>query len=140
VNEINSICQEIIQYSTEWYQDEITKDELNIKLSLLASRIERIEISYRQPLDMASDKAKDSLNSLLAKTRYKALNGIHVLKVTSKKQSYKAKVNFLLNNKLYFGGLHRTMKNNIRGYVLKNQLQYWNPNIEIFKLGGKENE
>jgi hypothetical protein len=140
MNEINALCQEIIDYSKEWYQDEITKEELNIKLSLLESQIGRIEINFLQPLDMASDKAKDSLNSLLAKTRYKALNSIYVLKVTSKKQSYKAKVNFLLNNKLYFGSLNRTLQNNIRGYLVRNQLQYFNPNIEIFKLGGKENE
>ncbi|MFB5196153.1 hypothetical protein ACE198_14690 [Neobacillus sp. KR4-4] len=140
MNEINTICQELIDYSKEWYQDEITKDELNLKLDLLISRIERIEINYRQPLDMASDKAKDTFNSLLAKTRYKAIISLNTLKATSKKQSYKAKVNFILKNKMFYGNLHRTMRNNIQGYLHRNQLQYWNPNLSIFKLGGMENE
>ncbi|WP_413299714.1 hypothetical protein AA0X95_16605 [Bacillus sp. 1P10SD] len=140
MNEINSICQELIDYSKEWYQEEITKEELNIKLELLINRIERIEINYRQPLDLASDKAKDSLNSLLSKTRYKAIIGINNLIATTNKKAYTSKVNFLLKNKLYYGSLQRTMKNNIQGYIHRNQLHYWNPNVEIFKLRGNENE
>jgi hypothetical protein len=140
MNEINAICQELIDYSKDWYQDEITKDELNLKLDLLISRIERLEINYRQPLDMASDKAKSTFDSLLSKTKYKAVSSIKVLKATSKKQSYKAKVNFLLKNKLYFGSFARTIQNNIQGYLHRNQLQYWNPNLSIFKLGGNVNE
>ncbi|MFJ7729279.1 hypothetical protein ACIQXV_24540 [Neobacillus sp. NPDC097160] len=140
MNEINALCHELILYSTEWYQDEISKEELNLKMDLLLSRIDKIEINYRQPLDISSVKAKDSFNSLLVKTKYKATASINTLIATSNKKTYKAKVNFLLKNQLYFGSLHRTMRNNINAYVLRNQLSYWNPNVEIFKLGGNENE
>jgi hypothetical protein len=140
VNEINAICQELIQYSTEFFKDEITKDELNIKLDLLIGRIERIEINYSQPLEIKNDRVLQSFQQLLFKSKFKAIESISGLKATSRKQSYTAKLNRILKNKLYFSSLQRTLQNTAKAYVLKNQLQYWNPNLQVFKLGELKDE
>jgi hypothetical protein len=139
--EINSMLEELMEYSKEYNMDEISKEELNLKLDLLISRIEKVEINFtEQPMDTLPEYVKGSFNALLFQSKYKAIESIKTLKDAKEKRSVNARLRKVLGNKLYFRSLYSVMWKNINGYVNRNGLQHWNPNMQIFIIqGGNEN-
>jgi hypothetical protein len=139
--EINSMLQELIDYSKDYNMDEISKEELNLKLDLLSERLQRVEINFNeQPMDILPKHVKNSFNALLFQSKYRTIESIQTLIESTDKRSYNVRVRQVLGHKLYFRSLYRTMWNNINAYVTRNGLQYWNTNMQIFVLGGNENE
>jgi hypothetical protein len=122
---IEPMLEELKEISKDWNSEVITKDELNLKLDLLLLRIEFIEIDYsKSPLTRLDARIQDSFNQLLFRTKYKAKHCINLLKDTSNKKGYNARLRLIINNKLYFNPLYKTIKNSISGYIDRNKLRH----------------
>lgn len=133
---INELIQELVHYSSEWNNNKISKDELNIKLDLISNRLKLIEIDFsNDPLYILDSHVMASFNQILYQTQYKAIQSLNTLKDTDDKRSYNASLRRLLESKFYFKSLNSTMQKNVHAYIKRNKLRYVSARIQVFILG-----
>lgn len=139
---IDELVNELIEYSQEWNEDEITKEELNCKLELLIKRLELVELNiYGNEFSSIAESIKQTFSQLHFKTRYKAISCIQLLINTPNKASYNAKLRWILKTKLYYKQLFKTLNNNIHAYMEYSVIpQVRGIQIFVSKEGGTVNE
>ena len=129
---INELIEELISISNE-YNCDSDKELVNLKLDLIIGRVKNISLNMDEaPLKSLDGFVKAKFNQLLYKHKVKAIQGLETLKEADSKRKYNHKARKLIESKLYFPKLHRTMTKNIDSYVHVNRLYYVAP-IQIFK-------
>ncbi|MBN3553303.1 hypothetical protein JYA63_03430 [Fictibacillus nanhaiensis] len=121
---IDEIVHELTDISTEWNKREITTEVRNLRIDLLIQQIQQLDLNYdRQPLLYISKEAKQVFNQLLKRYIHKAVGSLDLLKETTNKKSYNNKGSAIINRKLFFHSLHKTMERNIIGWIRRNDMQ-----------------
>ncbi|WP_066385488.1 hypothetical protein [Neobacillus mesonae] len=137
---IDELIQELIDISQEWNSSEISTDTRNLKLELLESQLEQLQIDFSiQPFKLVSYGNQGTFKQLLNQHVAKAKVGLNTLKSTDNKRKYNAAARHLISRKLYFSALNRSIQRSISAYEFVNKMQPAS-DYQIFILGGNSNE
>lgn len=129
---IDELIKELVSISNEYNRDN-DKEIINLKLDLLIKRVENISLNMDEaPLKAIDSFIKGKFNQLLYKHKVKAIQGLVMLKEADSKRKYNHKARRLIDSKMYFPRLHKTMTKNIESYVHVNRWQYVTK-FQIFK-------
>lgn len=121
---IDELIEELASISNEYNRDN-DKEIINLKLDLLINRVKNISLNMDEaPLESLDGFIKAKFNQLLYKHKVKAIQGLETLREAENKRKYNYKARKLIESKLYFPKLHRTMTKNIESYTYLNRLQY----------------
>ncbi|MGE6488788.1 hypothetical protein [Paenisporosarcina sp. NPDC076898] len=119
---IDDMIQELTDISQEWNDDEISSEVRNMKLELLISQVEQIQIQFSNPLENLPPHVTNVYNQLLNRHKYKAVISLNELKQATTKRQYNGIARLLIQRKLYFPSLHRSFKRNIAAYANANKM------------------
>jgi hypothetical protein len=137
--EISRMLTELENCSVEFNRGKITEKELHVKIGLILTKLEKVEISYEyQPLDTLPQRVQDSFNTLLYANRYKAIISLTELaEASGDKRSYNSKLRHIIGSRFGFKNLYRTMKINIDGYIRRNDLRFYATSYQVFIIKGE---
>ena len=121
---IDDMILELNDISQEWNCEEISSEVRNMKLELLISQVEQLEIQFSNPLENLPPRVTNVFNQLLSRHKYKAIINLNQLKQATTKRHYNAIVRLLIQRKLYFPSLHRSFKRNIWAYAYANKMRH----------------
>ncbi|MDF2039353.1 hypothetical protein P2R12_20685 [Cytobacillus oceanisediminis] len=122
---IEELIQELTDYSTEYNTGEISKEELNLKLELMISRIDKIQLdNSHSPFIYLPADVLGVFTNLLRRYSVKAKLGLTKLIEAPNKASYNRKARYLIERKLYYVSLHSTIHRNVQGWAMRNTSKY----------------
>ncbi|USK45516.1 hypothetical protein [Cytobacillus oceanisediminis] len=128
---IEEMVDEIRLYSTEYNSGEIEKEELNLKIQLLISKIDRLQLDFsHSPYIYLPADVLSVFTNLLRRYKAKAKLGLTKLIEAPSKASYNRKTRYLISKKLFFASLHSTIQRNVQGWSMRNAKNY--PNVRSY--------
>lgn len=130
---IEAILHDFRDAAVEVNAREISKEEFNLKMDLLAARIGAVRIDYAAAHIHAW---QGHFTQLLFQTRFKAVEALQELKRTEGRRTFNNKVRGALETQLFFRSLHRTIEANTRAYQIKAGF-YVKPH-QVFVLAAEE--
>ena len=132
---IDEMIQELTDYSTEYNTGDISKEELNLKLQLIISRIQELQIDYsHSPFVYLPADVLKVFTNLLNRYKAKATVSLTTLIEANSKASYNRKARHLIEKKLYFQSLFTAINRNITGWTFRNNTKY-PTGINYFTVG-----
>jgi hypothetical protein len=145
---IESILEDLKVYAGEYVAGEISKEEFHLKLDLLISRVDQIEINF-VGTGLRSDKrnrkttadVQPIFKQLLFQRKFRAVEALEELKQPQiSKRILNHQVRKILAAKLYFKPLEYMVRRSMisyhginGGYILKD-------NMQLFIQGGQDHE
>lgn len=131
---INELIDDLTVAAYEYKMGQIDKIELNLRLQLTISKIDKIEIDFTiMPLKKLVNKRHTKpFNQQLFKSKYKAIQSLITLVQTNQKNAFFTKLSYLIANKLYFNSLYRIIYNSCIAYISKNRLDYISEGMKVF--------
>ncbi|KON88870.1 hypothetical protein AF332_20080 [Sporosarcina globispora] len=115
----------LTDYSTEYNTGEISREELNLKLELMISRMDKVQLDYsNSPFIYLPADVLGVFNNLLRRYKAKSKLGLTKLIEAPNKASYNRKARYLIGRKLFFASLHSTIQRNVQGWAMRNNSEY----------------
>ncbi|MCT2537486.1 hypothetical protein NC661_00845 [Aquibacillus koreensis] len=132
---IDELIQALIELVHDYNVGLIDQIELQLKLQYLISRIDKIEINYNvKPFkQLVNRKHTITLDQLLYKAKYRAVQSILVLKNVRTKNALSHQLSVLIGKNLYFESLYRTLESCYYAYINMNHLDEFSKEVELFK-------
>jgi hypothetical protein len=113
---IEEIIAELKAAAIEFTAGETNKEEFNLKIDLLIGQVERIEINF---VDTHINTYQSIFNQLLYQRKHSAVEDLKELQLADRRQVVNTWVRRLLESKLYFTSIYRTITANMYGYQSK---------------------
>ncbi|WP_226037889.1 hypothetical protein [Aquibacillus saliphilus] len=131
---IYELLEELTEVASDYNKDLIDKIELDLKLQLLMSKVDKIEINfYVSPLQKLVNKRHTNLfNQLLFKSKYNAKQSLIRLKEANNKCAFNTKLGLILANNLNFNYLYEILENSCRAYISRNHVKHEHVPIQLF--------
>ncbi|MRH42119.1 hypothetical protein GH741_05445 [Aquibacillus halophilus] len=131
---IDELLDDLIEVASNYNNEFIDKIELDLKLQLLISKVDRIEINFKvTPLQkLVARRHTKSFNQLLYRSKYKATESLLKLKGASNKRLFNSKLDQILANSLEFNYLYNMLDASCNAYITRNQLEPLPKPIQIF--------
>ncbi|WP_186578840.1 hypothetical protein [Aquibacillus kalidii] len=131
---INELLDELIELENEYYNGFIDKVELNLRLQLIISKIDKLAINYHvEPLrKLVRRKHTKPFNQLLFKAKYHAVQSLIKLIQTKNKRTFQAILGLIISNNLYFNTLYKLLNNSCKAYIVRNQIVDPPDSIQVF--------
>ncbi|MBM7570868.1 hypothetical protein [Aquibacillus albus] len=139
MEQIIQLLEELIDVTDGYQKDEIDQVEFHLKLQLLISKIDKIEINTAiYPFKkLVTRRHTKFFNQLLYKSKYKAIQALLKMRETSNKQLVQQRLQIILINKLYFHSLYEKLMNNCEVYMREYPLSYSLENMQVFILNNE---
>ncbi|WNF35684.1 hypothetical protein RJD24_14645 [Bacillaceae bacterium IKA-2] len=123
VAELTDLCSE--------YNSEKDVDVKNMKLDLLITKLEMLELNLNEkPLKDIDNIVKNVLKQLLFKHKFKAITELETLKQTADKRMFNSLARNVIKSQLFFQPLYKMMQRNVYFYTYFNRLE----NIKEFEI------
>ncbi|WP_078408727.1 hypothetical protein [Priestia abyssalis] len=137
---IDELIQELTDISSEWNVGDISTEERNLKIDLLVKQLDQFQLNFgHDSLQNLNPHIHNVFTSLLNKHKSKAVVNLTSLKQADDKRKYNRIARILIERKLYFPALHRTIYRSIKGYADRDG-RYYVEEFQVFTLGSDDNE
>ncbi|MDL4841627.1 hypothetical protein [Aquibacillus rhizosphaerae] len=122
---IDELLEELSEVASDYNLELIDQVELNLKLQLIISKIDKVKINFKlEPLQkLIYRKHTKPFDQLLFKAKYKAIQSLIALQHIDNKELFYTNLYLMLANKLYFNSVLRILINSCNAYIVNNQLE-----------------